>query len=139
MKRPRLADRDKLVEELRAQVQWVRHAWELGRMQRRAIADLQHIVKRNVHYSVALLRAGDPRVARAQVDRHLQETLKRNGRFDERGLIYGGETLVAHRPLITETLDIMRTRLRALEDTLAFARFASSLEQVAFRLIPKDA
>jgi hypothetical protein len=138
MKRPRLAEREKLVDALRSEVQWVRHAWELGRLQRRAIADFECIVKGAVHYATVPIRAGDPRAARAQLDRQLQSQLRRNGHYDEQGLIYGGQMLIAHRPFVTETLEALRTRLRELRDAFVLAKFATPLEQAAFRCAPKD-
>lgn len=139
MKRPRGNERQKLLEELRAEVPWVRHAWELGRRRRRAQADLETILAGTVHTKIEPLRAGDPRVAHAQLDRQLQEKLREQGLHDEKGFIYGGMTLIAHRPFTYESIEPIRNALRAIDDAFMRVKFSSPLEHSAFTHAPKHA
>lgn len=139
MRRPRGKAKAQQLEDLRAEAPWVRLSWELGRVYRRAGADLRSILANSIHHRVFPIRAGDPRVVRQQVDRHLQEQLRKRGSFDEHGLIYGGESRIAHRPFKTETIDAIRSAHRALDDALLHAAFSTSLERIAFHLSPKDA
>lgn len=137
MKRPRGVDRDAQVRELRTEAPFVRHAWELGRIRRRVEADLKAILDGTLHTRFVPIRAGDPRIAHAQVDRHLQAKLRANGSSDEHGLIYGGERLVAYRPFVDTTVSALRDAGRALDQAFLHARFSSVLEHIAFSHAPK--
>jgi hypothetical protein len=139
MKRPRGPDRDKLLRELQAEVPHARHAWELGRMRRRLEADLKTIVERSVRSYVVPLRAGDPRVAHAQLDRQLQAKLRELGHFDADGLIYGGETRSVCRPFHDETVNALREVRHVVDHAFLNAKFTSPLEHAAFAHAPKQA
>lgn len=138
MKRPRGPDRKELVRELREAAPFVRHAWELGRMRRRLEADLKTIVDGSVHTWMVPLRAGDPRVAHAQLDRQLQQKLRERGQYDDKGFIFGGETLIAFRPFLDDTLTAIREARHVVDQAFLHAKFSSVLEHSAFTHGPKN-
>ncbi len=137
MKRPRGADRNELVRELRDEAPFVRHAWELGRMRRRLEADLKTILDGTVHSWMVPLRAGDPRVAHAQLDRQLQQKLRELGRYDDKGFIFGGERRIAFRPFLDESITAIREARHAVDQAFLHANFSSVLERSAFTHTPK--
>lgn len=139
MKRPRGEARKEVVEQLRLEVPFVRHAWELGRLGRRVLADLRVIAESNEHRRIIPTRATDPHVSVAtRTDRKLASKLREIGAFDENGLIYGGRTVVAHRPFTTESIIALKTARFDLERLFVQAAFASELERDAFWHTPKS-
>ncbi|GEM_PF-4415149 len=138
MKRPRGQARNEVIEQLKREVPFVRHAWELGRLGRRVLADLRIVAESNEHRRIVPLRATDPHISVAvRTDKRLARKLRESGSFDEQGLIYGGQTVVAHRPFASESILALKTARFNLERLFVQAQFSSALERDAFWHTPK--
>lgn len=107
-------------------------------MRRRLEQDLRTILDGSVHYSIEPIRGDDARASKAKLDRQHLKWLRDRGSFAEKGLIFGGKTMIAHRPFVTETIDAIRSIQRALEETFVRAKFSSVLERYAFNARPKN-
>jgi hypothetical protein len=106
-------------------------------MRRRAELDLQTLLESTMWTQAAPLHAGDLRIARGQLDRQLQARLRKTGHSNDRGIIYGGETRIAVRPFVSESVIAIRQARRALSREFVLAKFTSVLEHIAFTLRPK--
>jgi hypothetical protein len=138
MRRLRGDKRTELVEQLKGEVPYVRHAWELGRLKRRLLADLKMIAESCEHRRMVPMRVTDPYVSVAsRTDKKLARMLRESGSFDDEGLIYGGRTVVAHRPLTTDSIVALKRALFELERLFVQAQFSSPLERDAFCHSPK--